>query len=174
MILSPGLRKLLLAIHIALAVGWIGAVAAYITLDLAAATSHDEQALRSAYLGMEQIVTWAIVPLAVAALITGLAVSLGTHWGLLRHWWVVISLLLTIVATLVLLVETRTITAMAAVAADPSTSVEDLRALGSTLVHSIGGTLVLLGVLILNVFKPPGLTPHGWRRQEEQRRRASP
>jgi hypothetical protein len=172
--MKPGLRKLALAVHLPLSVGWIGAVAAYVALDVAAATSRDGQTLRAAYIGMGLIAGSVIVPLAFASLLTGLAVSVGTKWGLIRHWWVVISLLLTIFATVVLMVETRTISAFAAVAADPTSSTDDLRALGSTLVHSVGGTLVLLTILGLNVFKPPGLTPYGWRKQEEERGRQRP
>ena len=112
--MPPGLRKLLLAVHIALSVGWIGAVAAYIALDLAATTSRDAATVRAAYLGIELIAGSVIAPLAVAALITGLVMSLGTKWGLFRHYWVMISLVLTIVASVVLLVEIRTINALAA------------------------------------------------------------
>ena len=170
MTMRPGLRKLVLAVHLTVSVGWLGAVAAYIALDVATATSHDAQTLRSAYLGMESIVRYAIVPLAIAALLTGLVMSLGTKWGLFRHWWVLISFLLTVFAIAVLLVETRTISALGAMAADPATPVEDLRALGSTLLHSLGGTVVLLVILVLNVYKPRGLTPYGWRKQQEERR----
>src|SRR5215207_3165283 len=53
MIMTPRLRKFALAVHITLAVGWIGAVAGYIALDVAAATSKDTQKLRAAYLAME-------------------------------------------------------------------------------------------------------------------------
>jgi len=96
--------------------------------------------------------------------------SLGTKWGLFRHYWVLISLLLTIVAIVVLLVETQTITYFADIAADPTTSSDELRALGSTLVHSVGGTVVLIVILVLNVYKPRGMTRHGWRKQAEQRK----
>jgi len=166
--LSPGLRKAALAAHLALSVGWIGAIAAYLALDLTAATGADPQVLRTAYLGMGAIAGWVIVPLAIGALLTGLLVSLGTKWGLLRHWWVLVSLALTTFATAVLLVETGTIAAYAAVAADPTASDTELRALGTTLVHSVGGALVLLVVLVLNMYKPPGLTPYGWRKQREE------
>jgi hypothetical protein len=110
-----------------------------------------------------------IVPLSVAALVTGLIVSIGTKWGLLRHWWVLVSLALTVFATTVLIVETGTIAAYAGVAADPAATDADLRGLGSTLVHSIGGSVVLLVVLVLNVYKPAGLTPYGWRKQQAER-----
>ena len=167
--MSPGLRKLALSVHIALSVGWIGAVAAYMALDVTVATSEDIRTLHAAYLAMELIVRSVIVPLAFAALVTGLVMSLGTKWGVFRHYWVLISLLLTSLATVVLLLETRTIGALADLAADPATSGEDLRALGSTLVHSVGGTVVLLAVLVLNVYKPQGMTPYGWRKHREPR-----
>ncbi len=167
--MPPGLRKLALSAHLTLSVGWIGAIAAYTGLDVAAATSQDPQTLRAAYLGMGLIAGSVIVPLAIASLLTGLVMSIGTKWGLFRHWWVVISLLLTIFATLVLMVETQAINAFAAMAADPTTSGDDLRSMGSTLVHSVGGTVVLVVVLALNVYKPRGLTPYGWRKQREER-----
>jgi hypothetical protein len=87
---------------------------------------------------------------------------------LFRHYWVLISFLLTAAATLVLLVERRVIRSFAAVAADPTTSSDDLRALGSTLVHSVGGTLVLLLILVLNVYKPRGMTRYGWRKEQQE------
>src|SRR5215204_3472135 len=132
MIMTPRLRKFALATHITLAVGWIGAVAGYIPLDVAAATSQDAQTLRAAYLAMELIAWYVIVPLALASLLTGLLMSLGTKWGLFRCYWVLISLLLTIIATVVLLVETQTISYFADIAANPTTSGDDLRTLGNT------------------------------------------
>jgi hypothetical protein len=171
MIMTPRLRKFALAAHLTFSVGWIGAAAGYIALDVAAATSQDAQTLRSAYLAMELIVWYVIVPLALASLLTGLVMSLGTRWGLFRHYWVLISLLLTIIATIVLLAETQTISYFAAMAANPTTSGDDLRALGNTLVHSVGGTVVLLVILVLNVYKPRGMTRYGWRKQREEQRK---
>ena len=167
--MSAGLRKFALAAHLTLSVGWIGAVAAYLALDVSTATSQDVQVLRAAYLGMEPIARYIIVPLAFASLVTGLVMSVGTKWGLLRHYWVLISLLLTIIATAVLLVEIQVISSLADMAADPTTSSDELRAMGSTLVHSVGGTVVLLVILVLNVYKPQGMTRYGLRRQREQR-----
>jgi hypothetical protein len=170
MIISPRLRKFALSVHVTASVGWIGAVAAYLALDVAAATSQDAQMLRAAYLAMELTASFVIVPLALATLLTGLLMSFGTKWGLFRHYWTLISLLLTVFATLVLLIETRTISYLAHIAADPATSADELRALGNTLVHSIGGLVILLVNMWLNIYKPQGLTPYGWRKQNEQRR----
>src|SRR5215210_2917511 len=113
MIMAPRLRKFALAAHIALSVGWIGAVAGYVALDLAAATSQNAKTLRGCYLAMELIAWYVIVPLALAALLTGLVMSLGTRWGLFRHYWVLISLVLTIISTVVLLLHMPTVSIFA-------------------------------------------------------------
>lgn len=71
-------------------VGTVGAagakVAAYLALDVATATSQDPQTLRAPYLGMDLIVRYVIVPLALASLLTGLVMAVGTRWGLVRHY----------------------------------------------------------------------------------------
>ncbi|WP_181692657.1 DUF2269 domain-containing protein [Natronomonas sp. LN261] len=167
--MSQRVRKFALTVHIMFSVGWIGAAAAYLVLDVTVVTSQDAQTLRAAYLAMELIAWYVIVPLALATLLTGLVMSLGTSWGLFRHYWVLISLLLTVFAVIVLLVEMQTISHLATVASDATTSSADLRALSSTLLHSAGGLVVLLMVLVLNVYKPRGLTPYGWRKQQKQR-----
>ena len=169
MIMAPRFRKLALAVHIALSVGWIGAVAGYIALDVTAATGQDARTLRGVYLAMGLIAWYVIVPLGLASLLTGLVMSLGTRWGLFRYYWTLISLLLTAVATVVLLVETQTIGYYADVAGSAATSGDDLRSLGSTLVHSVGGAVVLLVIVVLNVYKPRGMTRYGWRKQHVKR-----
>lgn len=116
------------------------------------------------------LVTWsAIVPLAMGSLLTGIAIAAGTRWGLFRHWWVLISLVLTVFAVLVLLMEAGVIGRSAAIAADPQTTGDRVLALPNTLTHSLGGLLVLLVIQVLNVYKPQGLTPYGWRKQQADR-----
>ena len=171
-LMPPRLRKLVLAVHITVSVGWVGALAGYIALDVTAATASDPALLRAAFLGMAMIAGRVIVWLAAAALLTGLAVSLGTRWGLFRHYWVLVSLALTLLATGVLLSELRVIRSYADAAAAPSTTPEQLQALGNTLVHSLGGTIVLLAILGLNIYKPVGLTRYGWRKLQQERRGA--
>ena len=106
---------------------------------------------------------WVIVPLAIAALLTGLVMALGTRWGLFRHYWVLISLGLTLVCTVVLLLHMPTVSAMATFA--QTAEVAELRALGGDLVHPGIGLVLLLLVTGLNVYKPAGLTPYGWRKE---------
>ena len=167
--MSPAVRKFVLTAHIAVSVGWVGALSAYLALDLAAVTTDDAVVLRAAYVAMDVLVRLVIVPLAVASLGSGVVVSLGTKWGLFRHYWVLVSLVLTSVATVVLLLEARTVRAFAVTAGDPATSAEALSDLGGTLPHSVGGLLLLLGILTLNMYKPRGLTRYGWRKQQQER-----
>jgi hypothetical protein len=165
--MAPGLRKFALSVHLIFSVGWIGAVVVYLALGISAATSHDTQTVRAAWIAMELTVWFVIVPLALAALLTGLLMSLGTPWGLFRHYWVLISLVLTILATVVLLLHVPTVSALAAMARGADSA--SLRRLGGDLLHPGVGLLVLLVITLLNVYKPRGMTPYGWRKQHEQR-----
>lgn len=166
MTMTPLLRKLALSAHIVTSVGWIGAVVAYLVLGLSAVTNQDTQTVRATWIAMELTGWFAIVPLALVALLTGLLMSLGTPWGLFRHYWVVISLVLTILATTVLLLHMPTVSFLANMAREAEGA--HLAGLGGDLFHAGGGLLVLLAVTVLNVYKPRGLTTYGWRKQRRQ------
>jgi hypothetical protein len=168
--MTPSLRKLLLTAHITVSVGWFGAVAAFLALAIAGLTSRDAPVVRAAYAAMELTARFVIVPLAFASLLTGLIESLGTSWGLFRHYWVLAKLLLTTFATIVLLAKMPLIGYAARRAAEATSSSADLHRAGAQLeVHAIGGLLVLLVITALSVYKPKGLTSYGQRKQQEQR-----
>lgn len=168
--MTPHLRKFALIAHITVSVGWLGAVVAYLALAIVGLTSLDAQMVRAAYLSMRVIGWFVIVPFSIATLLAGLVESLGTPWGLFRHWWVVVKFLLTTGATLVLLRHMQAVTHMSGVAADMRLSAPDLRALRMQLVvHAGGGLLVLLAATVLSVYKPWGMTPYGLRTQHERR-----
>ncbi|MDQ2706480.1 MAG: DUF2269 domain-containing protein [Actinomycetota bacterium] len=169
MTMAPGLRKFALTAHLTFSVGWIGAVFVYLALGVSAVTSTDAETVRAAWIALEVTGWFVIVPLALASLATGLVMSLGTSWGLIRHYWVLITLVLTVVCTVVTLlhmpdVSTRTDVVRQANGADPS-------GFGGDLEHPGIGLVVLLVITVLNVYKPRGLTRYGWRKQREQRRK---
>jgi hypothetical protein len=131
---------LILTAHITFSVGWIGAVAAFLALAITGLTSQDAQMERAAYTAMELTARFVIVPLAFASLLSGLIQSLGTPWGLFRHYWVLVKLSLTIFATIVLLKKMPLIGYAARRAAETPLSSADLRAAGIPLVvHAAGG-----------------------------------
>ena len=109
--MGRGLRKAVLSAHLTVSVGWIGAVFAYLGLGMTAVNTSNEQSIKSAWVAMEAIGWFVIVPLAVASLLSGLVMALGTSWGLFRHYWVAISFLLTLFSTAVLLLHMRTVSA---------------------------------------------------------------
>jgi len=166
--MPPALRKLMLAVHVGTSVGWLGAVAAYIALNVPIVTGADDQVVRAAYLMLDPVLRFAVLPLAVACLVTGVIQSLGTPWGLFRHYWVLLSLVITGFATTILVLHAPDVYAMA----DQASSGADVSTMGGDLFHSVGGLLVLLLPLVLNIYKPRGLTGYGWRKQQEERVKA--
>src|SRR5438876_10161750 len=168
MMMTAAARKLALTTHITSSVGWLGSVAAFLALAIAGLTSHDPPVVRAAYLAMHLTTWFVIVPLSLAALLTGLVDSLGTPWGLFRHYWVVTKLLLTVLATIILLVHTQPIGRVADVAARMDLAASDLRQLRLQLVGDAAAALfVLLVTTTLSVYKPWGMTPYGIRRESE-------
>jgi hypothetical protein len=155
--MTPRLRRFTLTAHVTCSVGWLGAVVAYLALAIAGLTRQDAQVVRAAYLAMELIGWYVIVPCSLTALLTGLVQSLGTEWGLFRHYWILVKFLLTLVGTLVLLVHMRRVSHMAGIAAETALSAGDFRMLRIPLVvHAGGGLLVLLTATALSIYKPWG------------------
>jgi len=174
MIMTPGLRKFALTVHVTSSVGWFGAVAGFLTLAVAGLTSQDTQLVRAAYLSMELITRFVIVPLALVSLLSGVVSSLGTRWGLFRYYWVLMKLLITIFATIVLLVHTQPIDLLAGVAAKTAVFSADLHKTQILMVVASGAALVVLLVLtVLSVYKPQGMTRYGQRKQHDQRKGAT-
>lgn len=155
------LRKLTLTAHIVFSVGWLGAIVPYLALAIAGVASHDTQMPRAAFCSMEVIGWFVIVPFSLAALLSGLVQSLGTQWGLIRHWWVVVKFLLTSVAIVVLLRHMQDVSRVSRLAKDTMFSNADFR---PELIHAAGGLLVVLAITMLSVFKPWGMTPYGLRK----------
>jgi hypothetical protein len=86
------------------------------------------------------------VPLGLLAVATGILLSLGTKWGLIRYWWVVAKLVIAAVVVVTDLVVVRS----AALEALRTGSARGL--FGSTIAHC-----VVLGIATyLSVFKPWG------------------
>ena len=169
MTLTPLLRKFVLTAHITLAVGWLGAVAGFLALAIVGLKSQDTQIMNSAYLGMDLIARFVILPLSFAPLITGPILSLGTPWGLFRHYWILAKLFITILSTIILLIHMQPISHLSHLAmdgtiagADPGLRIQMIAASGAALVALVVATA-------LAVYKPRGMTAYGWRKQYEER-----
>lgn len=158
----PPVRKFALTAHVTASVGWLGSVAAFLVLAIAGLRNENPQTVRAAYLAMDLLAWYIIVPLCFASLATGLIQALGTQWGLLRHYWVIIKLLITLLSTIILLIHMRPITHIAEVAAATSLANTDLRRLRFQLVFDAAAAVVaLLVATTLSIYKPKGVTGSG-------------
>lgn len=166
MTIAPRVRKFALVVHLVFSVGWIGAAVAYLALGAFAATSEDAATIRAAWIALELIGWSAIVPLALGTLVTGLVVSLASPWGLFRHYWVVLSLALTVFAVVITVLHMPTVSSMADAARGATPG--ELGQLGGDLFHPGVGLVLLLVIVALNVYKPRGRTRHGRREQHKR------
>lgn len=168
MAMAPRLRKFVLTAHVSCSVGWLGAVAVLLGLAVVGLASQDAQIVRAAYLVMEPTAWFVLIPLSLASLLTGLVQSLGTSWGLFRHYWILFKLLINLFATTILLMYTQTLGYLADVAAETN---GDLRVLRSptVVIHAGGALLLLVVATTLSVYKPRGMTRYGQRKQHEER-----
>ncbi|MGW0118026.1 hypothetical protein [Streptomyces sp. NPDC003327] len=169
-VFGPLLRKATLTAHVTASLGWFGSVAAFLALAVAGLTSSSPETVRAAYVAMKVVGWFVIVPLSIATLVTGAVQSLGTVWGPVRHYWVIAKLLITVVATVLLLVHMQPVGHLADAAARAALVGGQLEGMRVQLVADAGAAIVvLLTAAGLSVFKPRGMTRYGVRcRRREQ------
>jgi hypothetical protein len=164
--MTPGLRRFALTAHVTFSVGWLGTVAGFFVLAIAALTSGNVQTVRGSYAAMELTGWYVIVPFCLASLVTGLVLSLGTPWGLFRHYWILLKFLITLISALILFGFTQTLGSLGDLAANVTLSMNELRTVRqSPALHSGGGLIVLLVATVLAVYKPWGMTRYGQRKR---------
>jgi hypothetical protein len=153
-------RKLLLTLHVAGSVALLGADGSVLLLGADAALGAEP---RDRYPAAALVGSAILVPLALVALVTGTALALLTPWGLFRHWWVTLKLVLTLAGTvLAFVVLTPTLDALAEAARAGAVIAATDR---WVLVRDSGAaSVVLLATVVLAVVKPFGRL-HGRRRR---------
>ena len=168
--MSRALRKFVLTAHVVFTVSWLGAVLVFLVLAISGITSKDILLIRSDYLAMELIARFVIVPLSFAPLITGPILSLGTPWGLFRHYWILVKLVITILCTVIMQLHMQPINDLADIAVHVGVFSDDLYKMQIQMVIASSAALIaLLVTTILAVYKPRGMTVYGWRKQYEER-----
>ncbi len=155
----PPLRRALLVLHVATSVGLMGAVAAFLLLAMLAVDGSDPDVPRAAYPAMDFLARLLILPLAVATLSVGVLQGLVTSWGLVRHWWVLFKLVLSVLVVGVLLLQLGGIGLAARTAEEADRTAGLLGLRWSFVVHAAGGLAVLGTALVLSIYKPTGRTP---------------
>lgn len=160
--MNPRMSKLILTTHVTFSLGWFGTVAAFLVLSIAGVTA-SEQVVKACYLGMDLIAWFVILPFCLCSLITGMVQSLFTHWGLFKHWWILVKFILTLIATIVLLIHMQPISYLAKIASDTPLTLNEFSSLRIRLIADAGAAmLVLLVTTTISVYKPWGLTKFGF------------
>jgi hypothetical protein len=144
--------KLALTAHILGSVGWFG-VAVFVLFAFVASQVTGDGTLSNALLRTVETSPWLSIPVGLLAAATGVLLSLGTKWGLVRHWWVVAKIAISII---VIVTDAFVLGRAAHDHLAGITSPGDLY--GPTIAHAA----VLEVATLLSVLKPKGRTP--WRR----------
>ena len=170
--MAPWLRKFALSLHVITSVGWLGAVAAFLALAVAGLTNQEAQVVRGAYVAMGLMAWYVVLPLCLASLLSGVIQALGTRWGLFRHYWVILKLVINVLSTAILLVHMQPISSLAHVATESTLPGGDHLPVRIQMVVASGAAVAALLVAVaLSIYKPRGVTPYGWRKQRKEQER---
>ncbi|MBW7459347.1 hypothetical protein ACFOLF_08955 [Paenibacillus sepulcri] len=159
--ISGGTKKWLLTLHLLFSAIMLGVTVAFLILSLVAASTSDEGVLKACYASMLLLAETSIRASTIGAVVTGVLLSLLTHWGLFKYYWIIAKLLLT-VASIGLGMAGIYMWSLKAAAI---TGADGLNALGQSdflvnrafLINGIIMQLLsLLALFILSVFKPWG------------------
>ncbi|MGH8903187.1 MAG: hypothetical protein ACRDYA_16340 [Egibacteraceae bacterium] len=115
------------------------------------------RATRAAYTSMELLIHPFLPTLAISAFVSGIVLSVGTKWGLFKHYWIVTKLLLNIAVILLgaNIVKSLVEQALAATAG----AAPELGATGALLVVASSTNLAMLvAATVVSVYKPWGKT----------------
>ncbi|WP_432036927.1 DUF2269 domain-containing protein [Streptomyces cucumeris] len=158
--LKRPVRRALLVVHVIVSVGWLGLSLGLLALGITGATAGSAESAGAAYRSMDVIGDWLLIPISLLALVSGVVLSLGTPWGLLRYHWVHIKLWLTLVTT------GATAFALRPSIDDAVADVAAGREVGAT-ASLVAAPSVSLSVYVfltaISVIKPWGLTARGRR-----------
>jgi Predicted integral membrane protein (DUF2269) len=157
--LAPRARRLVLTLHVISSVGLVGSSAGVLILALSAAATDQTVAAHALYTTMRTAVFAVAVPLSFIALGTGIALGLGTKWGVLRHGWVTakLALLVLVILTGALVVRPSMDHVIAATSAPAPAAKPDLGAAEWEPVAAAASNIVMVVVAVaLAIFKPGG------------------
>jgi hypothetical protein len=93
--LGRGTRRALLAAHIVASGAWIGTDVVLGVLVFSALSA--DPAAAALCLQVLPLLFWPVLIAGLVSLVTGIALGLGTRYGLLRYWWVAVKLVINLV-----------------------------------------------------------------------------
>jgi hypothetical protein len=94
-------RNVVLTIHIVVSVALLGDSAGFLAVAIRRALSDDPAFIDASHDLLGTFALFFGIPLSFLALLTGIALGLGTPWGVLRYPWVIVKLALTVTVIVV-------------------------------------------------------------------------
>jgi hypothetical protein len=94
-------RNVVLTIHIVVSVGLLGDSAGFLAVAIRRALSDDPAFVDASHNLLGTFALFFGIPLSFLTLLTGIALGLGTRWGVLRYPWVIAKLVLIVTVIVV-------------------------------------------------------------------------
>jgi hypothetical protein len=149
MTLTPAWRKAILTLHVVTAVGWLGTDFVMLTFGIAGLAGADPAVV---YPAVGLVGRWLFAPLSAVAWTVGVVNALLTPWGLLRHRWVLVKLLLT---TLMLCLVVLLLWPNLSQAATLGAALPQADRVNLVVAPSVSSTLLVIAT-VLSTYKPWG------------------
>lgn len=89
-------KKWLLTLHILFSAIMFGVTITFLILSIAAATTTDEGVLKASYTSMHLLAKTSVRASTIGTVVTGILLSLLTHWGFFQYYWIIAKEVLTI------------------------------------------------------------------------------
>ncbi|MGH3342410.1 MAG: DUF2269 family protein [Carbonactinosporaceae bacterium] len=159
-------RRFVLLLHVLSSVSWIGVDLVIGVLSFTGLTTGDPRTMATAYTALHMFCVPLLLTLGLLSLGTGVLLSLGTRYGLVRYWWVAVKLVITIVLTALVIFALRPtlIDGAAESAVVDATLPERLELVRMNMIFPpLVSTSALLFTAWLGVYKPWGPTRYGRR-----------
>jgi uncharacterized membrane protein len=150
-------RKAVLVTHVIAAGVWLGLDVAMAVLVFTAMSTDDRQTAASALQALQLVTVWPMLTAGLLALASGVLLGLGSKYGLVRYWWVLVKLVLTVaLCTLVLFALRGGVDEAAAAGRAMAAGVTGVWNTGDMAFPPIVSPTALLIAFLLSVFKPWG------------------
>jgi hypothetical protein len=91
-------KKWLLTLHSLFAAIMFGVTITFLILSIAATVTTDEGVLKALYMSMHLLAQTSDRASTIGTVVTGVLLSLLTHWGFFKYYWIIVKELLTILS----------------------------------------------------------------------------
>ncbi|MGW0367419.1 DUF2269 domain-containing protein [Streptomyces coeruleorubidus] len=160
-------RRAVLVVHVTASASWLGLTLGLLALGTTAAGTGSAVTVEASVRAMKLFADRLLLPVAFLTLLSGLVLSLGTPWGLVRYRWVCTKFWLTLATTTATVFALRPGVNSAVTAVTAGGPLPDA---GDVLFGPVVSLSAYVFMTVISVLKPWGPTRRGRRLREPARR----